>query len=350
MTPFLGPLLWTSLVLAAPPTHRLEVTPAKEIEAVLTQEYSFPKFQATEWVVVIPKPLDLPCQDKVRSNVEIAGSKKPAMEPRGLVLYRLSGKEKQFQQGFQVQARYSATLFSRRLIALDSGEKPPATVDLKADERREWLKSSKDFDWESKDFQQWLTKENLRRQDQESDVDLARRIFLHISTQFKYHYAVQMDRAASAVCRAGKSDCGGLSGMYVSALRANQVPARTLAGRWALSAKKDDQISGIVYYQVHVKAEFFADGIGWVPVDMAGGVQQGDKAKDLRYFGNDKGDFLVLGLPVNHVIDVKGFDKLSFRGDLQGSTYWGVGKGTMDPVKVTEDWKVEAKSLLPDKK
>jgi hypothetical protein len=45
--------------------------------------------------------------------------------------------------------------------------------------------------------------------------------------------------------------------VYVSALRANGIPARTLVGRWARSAEGTGQLDGQAWYQTHVKTEFF---------------------------------------------------------------------------------------------
>ena len=82
----------------------------------------------------------------------------------------------------------------------------------------------------------WMDHETLWRNDAESDLGFARRAFLAAARSLKYHFPTQTDRA-SAVCTSGTSDCGGLSCLYVAVLRANQIPARLLAGHWAKSAK-----------------------------------------------------------------------------------------------------------------
>jgi len=51
----------------------------------------------------------------------------------------------------------------------------------------------------------------------------------------------------------GWSDCGGLATLYVSILRANGIPARCLTGR------------SIDPNTPHVKMDFYAEGVGWVP-------------------------------------------------------------------------------------
>src|SRR5207244_13017163 len=102
-----------------------------------------------------------------------------------------------------------------------------------------------------------------------------------------------LDGRASPVCRAGTTDCGGLSVLFVTILRGNDIPARTLVGRWAQSSKAKDIVGDSPYYQTHVKAEFFAEGIGWVPADPASALseKQGDR---MRCLGRDPGNFLTM--------------------------------------------------------
>ena len=61
------------------------------------------------------------------------------------------------------------------------------------------------------------------------------------------------DRSATAVCKAGWSDCGGLATVYVSILRANGIPGPVPFGR-DLGRRRDSR-----------PAEFYAEGVGWVP-------------------------------------------------------------------------------------
>src|SRR5207248_1997886 len=82
-----------------------------------------------------------------------------------------------------------------------------------------------------------------------------------------------------------------LAGVFVCALRANDIPARQMVGRMVKSQTPIDKPP----YGAHSRAEFFAEGVGWVPVDPTFGL--GDKTPSgLTQFGNDAGDFLVLHL------------------------------------------------------
>jgi len=180
----------------------------------------------------------------------------------------------------------------------------------------------------------------LTRRDSESDIDFARRVFLAIRSKFRYEYKAELERHASAVCTAGKSDCGGLSILFVAVMRANEIPARSLYGRWAQSAKPGDKADGAAYYQWHVKAEFFATGVGWVPIDMAGAIVHDKSFVGLEFFGKDKGDFITFHIDPNLTVDTKVSGQQTLVG-LQRPAYWVRGLGTFDQHKEVEDWKVK---------
>ena len=48
-------------------------------------------------------------------------------------------------------------------------------------------------------------------------------------------------------------------------------------------------MGSVRYFQEHIKAEFYAQGVGWVPVDLSSAVLHDTSDAKLRYFGNDAG-------------------------------------------------------------
>jgi hypothetical protein len=193
-------------------------------------------------------------------------------------------------------------------------------------------------DFKVKAFQDWLDKTKLRRGAEESDMSFARRVFLHLKHNLSYEHRDDMDYRASAVCRAAKTDCSGMSNLFVAALRAGGVPARAVAGRHAESEKPSAQPGSLLGSQRHVRAEFFARGVGWVPVEVNNAVVD-DRRGDCAYFGNDAGDFVVLHVDTDLVVEsyVAGRAPLP---SLQGCCWWrrgGTGKGD----QVQEHWTVK---------
>jgi len=129
----------------------------------------------------------------------------------------------------------------------------------------------------------------------------------------------------SVICRTLTGDCGGFAALFVSIMRANGIPARTLVGRWAGSGQ-----------QTHVKAEFWAKDTGWVPVDLTSAFKQED-----RFFGNDYGDFITFHTDNDLVVDSVYWGPAEFWG-AQGWLYWLTADGGSDNGKTyKESWDVQ---------
>ena len=136
-----------------------------------------------------------------------------------------------------------------------------------------------------------------------------------------------------------KSDCGGLTALFVAAMRASGVPARQLVGRWAETAEAGEKLDGKEWQKEHVKAEFYAAGVGWVPVDMSVAVDLDRRPGSVRHFGRDNADFVCLhvdpdvrppGDPDCPAPRVYTF--------LQEPVFSVVGQGTTDRSQAKSDW------------
>ena len=136
-----------------------------------------------------------------------------------------------------------------------------------------------------------------------------------------------------------ESDCGGMSVVFVSALRARGIPARVLVGRWAQSSTTES--NGKRFDQQHVKAEFYAQGVGWVPADVTSGVLHDKSPEGLTFFGYDPGDFLVLHLGTNLICDTAVLGRKTIAW-MQSPAHWAVGEGTFDKAVIRESWIVKA--------
>ena len=88
-------------------------------------------------------------------------------------------------------------------------------------------------------------------------------------------------------------------------------PGNSLAA--GLSAKKSEQLYGKPWQKEHIKAELYADGIGWVPVDVSVAVDYDKKPGSLEHFGNDPGDFLIFHFDADISLDVPKIGRRSIR-------------------------------------
>ena len=331
------PLILAVIELA--PTHRLETRQTVTVEATMTYDIRADKLSAKEWLLFAPMLPVTAGQTNVGSQMTPAGKEIAELSDlkRPLLLARVEADNDDLKHAVKMKIVYRATLWSRRLRSRADGESIPVVKELAAAERDAALRSAGDLSFDSDGLKDWQARLKLSRGKHEPEIDFARRVYTAIRKEFQYDYQPEMYRTPPAVCQAGKSDCGGLSNLLVATLRSQGIPARTLAGRWAVSADPNEKLNGHAYYQYHVKAEFFAAGVGWVPVDMASGILHDRSREGLYYFGYDPGDFLTQHIDGNLELDTLHFGKQPIVV-LQRPAFWVTGTGTLDDLKVTENW------------
>jgi transglutaminase-like putative cysteine protease len=327
---------------AAPPEYVLTAKPARRVEAVQSFDVTYPKFKAKEWIVYASAAPELPSQQKVssklsleaRDDTELSKLKRPVLRAK------VTADDTQRTQ-LHYTVTYQATLLERRLVPLPRGTEPPKVEPLTETEKKWYVAATTMFyDYEAKPFQAWLDKHGLRVKRGEGEVEFARRVFLVIADTCTYEARQDNDRHASAVCRSGKSDCGGHSVLFVAALRANGIPARSLVGNWTESAKPGQKIGDIPFTQQHVRTEFYAAGVGWVPAEPSGAVLfKGTREARLQYcFGFDNGNFLVKQVDYDVVLDGGPIGEQTVPWVWGGA--WAFGEGELTNQTVKDDWKV----------
>ena len=154
-------------------------------------------------------------------------------------------------------------------------------------DRQLYLSPSKIMDFGDLAFIKWKNKYNFNISSNEKPLSFAHRVFCFLieNGQFKGGKASYESRRPSRVCQSLITDCAGFSLLFTAVMRSNDIPARTLFGRWAKSQTGP-------YGQFHVIAQFYIDGIGWIPVDVNNTITHhpGDK---YALFGNMGNWFLT---------------------------------------------------------
>jgi transglutaminase-like putative cysteine protease len=329
------------------PSYKLVVSLAKRVHDELTFGFGAPQIVADEWVVFAPRLPELAGQLDVRSSLLPGGLPGRDLSDLGrpLLITRLPAREATVRDRLTVHVQYEATLLARKLERREPGSTPtptPAVAALTPKDRRAALGSSHHFDFESRAFRRWLEDRQLRRESAEAEVDFARRVFLEIRRGFKLAYSDPMDRSASNVCQAGKSDGLGLTILFTSALRASEVPSRVLCGRWAFPSQPGRNAAD----EPHVKAEFYAAGVGWVPVDVGSAIVLDKSKEGLVYFGEDKGDFLTLHVDTDMEFDTIFFGRKTMEA-LQGPSFWVIGSGGFDGLKTPVTSRIRVEPVDP---
>ncbi len=346
MVPSLYPAV-VCLALAADPNPAYWIKPGAErtIEAELTFSHRYPaNYTATEWNIFAARPPELPGQPKVQASLEPGGkvTAEAGSVGRSVLMADLTPTSENwpFARQFTAKVKYQATLRARQLLPLRPGDRPAAVPVLTAAEEKAALASSGLCNFDTSEFKKWLDDRKLRRTGAEVDVDFGRRVFLVVTRDYAYDWKPAQDRHVSKLAAAKETDCGGMCLVFAAAMRANGIPARALAGRWATSAKAGAQLNGVAYFQTHVKAEFFARGVGWVPVDPASGRLHDKSKEGLLYFGNDPGDFLTLHIDTDLILPTTRFGMKTL-GFMQGVHFWVKGNPAGEKGTSEESWVVK---------
>jgi hypothetical protein len=334
-------LLLPATAVAQAPAYMMETKPTHHVEATMIVEVSAPNYKAKEWMLVIARMPELPGQAKVKSSLNYPGENFEDLSPYKRPLLRSRVKVKagtELETKITIRATYEAELSSRTLVLVPEGEKPPKVEPLSAAERKLYLRSTPILNFDAAGFKKWLADNDLVKKKDESDLEYGKRVFVHIVSKFDYEYRQQVEWTASEVCKAGKSECGGLSTTFTAALRSQGIPTRIRVGRWAMSAKKGDRIGEVGFLQQHMWPEFYCAGIGWVPVDPSVAITS--KAPDpVEWFGKDLGLFLTLHLDPEVVFDSV-FAGKKTELSLQSAGFFVNGTGQLDKVMIGSDWLV----------
>ncbi len=273
--------------------YRIERGKPRVGRVTLTQGFAMPGVSIGEWWVVVADPPSHEGQSANGAEIQVVGA--PNAEVGRL---REEGARRQSVLSAhwfsdhpalaeaKVVTSYDLTLIPRRLV---EGEPDAAVPPLPPGERTASLRSAGLIDHASNEFRRWMKEKGLIRGKDERDLNFAFKTLETIARTHSYKWIANANPKPSVVCKRGWGECGALSYLFVAALRANKIPARALAGRWAKSSAPGREVDSGTF---HVRAEFWAEGVGWVPVEVSNAVS-GRGLGLSRWFGYDPGDMLT---------------------------------------------------------
>lgn len=145
---------------------------------------------------------------------------------------------------------------------------------------------------ESDIVQRWLAVHNLSRKSGMSDIELAQSILDKMKEVFRYKFIASGERGITGLCRNGFGACGELNDFIVTALKVFNIPARIRPGRNIIGDQRPLQLAED--NTMHVAAEFWADGVGWVPIEASAmdGKSLEEGGKLVPFLGKSTGDFI----------------------------------------------------------
>jgi hypothetical protein len=254
-----------SFVVPADGMFHVEAKPAFSFKATLAEDWVCPHAGDGTLHVYAPVLPELPGQGNVSSRLFVAADDKwkadevteEGVNKRPQLALAIKSEELSPRAGIRLRLQYEGTLFRR---SLKRGKPPNEVPDLTDEERRRYLMTSPTMDHDDAEFLRWMGDRGLKRRKGEQAMVFAHRVFTCFIKNAKYggDTSSYEARRPSRVCKSFTNDCGGLALLFVAVMRANDVPARTLFGRWAIPQTDE-------YGQYHVLAEFFVEKSGWVP-------------------------------------------------------------------------------------
>ncbi len=257
-----------------------------------------PDERVEKWVVNLPEPPTTGSQkiDKVEFAVK-GFATEWAKNKDGSALKRpyrsgVVAKDGSAPGKITIAATFTATMSERRLAA---GKPLAAVVKLSADEVKAYTTATQACDYGDAGVQEWIKKHELTPAKGETTLRFASRAFQTVQKQLRYELPTSETNffRCSRTVKAGKGDCGASNLLFCAVMRNAGVPARVYCGRWATNPKPGDS---------HSRGEFYADGVGWVPVDATapgsdGGIQ-------FQNFGTDSGLYFATSLDTDWQIDL----------------------------------------------
>lgn len=330
------PLLMLVLSASILPTRALECpyldagsirsTPVQRIYGKLDIEIiADSSFDACQWAVYIADAPATAGQSEVASKLTLAdgttGNRVGEIGGEGRSILFAQSNNPKFAHSLKLSGEYWATLYKRSLATIRSAQH----VSLRPEEREKYLRETRSYDFTQPVFTNWLTENGLERRSQEKEIGFAWRVFDFLRSKYSYKYIPTQARNASSLCTVNETDCGGSCYLFVSALRRNGIPARAIAGRWAKTSTHVEENGSAEVGTFHVRAEFFAADIGWIPVDISRAMGGADE-KVARFFGNDDGRFLVMHIDPDFILNSVLFGEKHVRM-LQRCAYWAKGRG-----------------------
>ena len=276
---------------------------ARTFHCSIKESFEFPNMQTRTWILYAPVAPTTETQSNPTGKFFPAGvDAVPSVVREGSVLHRpiygmmlhVPAGDVVNQTRLDCEVDYTVTERPRWLAA---GPPRSPVSGLNAATRTACLAASPTIDYTDKVFQSWLDKNSLHRRKHETDIAFAKRAFETIRPLYVYQWLHGEPPACSEVCRRDHADCGRISCLFVSTLRANGIPARALVGHTL-----DNRPSADDPMHLHVVSEFFATAIGWVPVDMSAAISDHNKAEN-EIFGRENGAFMTMHTDVDMLVD-----------------------------------------------
>jgi hypothetical protein len=268
------------------PRWHIETAPARRVRYDITYTYDAEDYVPAQWRMIAMEAPVLFSQDQTTTTISLEGSDvRPESRVEGSPLKRRYLLLAIPANRLPTPTRATHTItYEARLLRRSLSAGPPASppLPLPPEEREAALQPTRIFDFNHPEFRAWLARHGLHRRPDESALTLAWRVGRVMAATLGHGSSGGFSDGciATNVLAAGKSGCGGHQSLFVSAMRANGIPAIERFGRFVTAD-----------CWVHAEADFYDDQMGWVAAGPGGAIGNPDKL--IEYLGSDPGDFLT---------------------------------------------------------
>ncbi len=290
-------------------------------------KYTFPQHRAKQWFVALRDAPELPWSREAVGKAELRTSAgwKPfrqvfeeGREGRRMLVIDVARDDPLLRKGFTVRTTLTATIYDQKLApGRPTSPVPPLTLQ----ERPMWVAPTKAYDFHNPRVKEWMDKHQMWKGPNEEVLHFAHRVYKQLRVHMPYSTKDSDPWTCSHILKDGFGECCRHSIVTTSILRANNIPARTVCGLWAV----DNKSKG-----AHCWGEFFLHGVGWVPYDTT----LGDDKNSEAYFGTKKGEILAGMVDFDWLIDAGPFGKQRVSGIDAFPVFWSQGEGSLDNPKI----------------
>ena len=318
------PTVSASVAVTVFPSQHLVSQPAQTVTATLSSTWTVPNMQTTNWILETAVSPQLATQSNCTTTLTVPGYSGAAQqlldespEQRPYLRLVVPTTNGQYVNSLTAAATRTMQLWECQLVA-----GPPASLaaSLDAATLAEQTAAGTTYDFTSSVFQNWLDSSGLRRGANEVDTAFAARVLTFMKATYTYGTTDPSPFTASMLCQASSFDCGGAALLFSATLRANGIPASSKPGRWAAST---DPTNGDPE-QFHVKAEWYASGIGWIPTDACAAITGGTPS---TLVGADPGNFVAFQFDLGMLVDTVYFGVVNVDSDSQFTAMWLTASG-----------------------
>jgi len=163
-------------------------------------------------------------------------------------------------------------------------DKEPVPIEILSDEERKfWIRDDNiKYTFNSPEFKEWMQKGKLFIEEGENGIEFGCRVLAYINKNITYSALDEFrgcgEKGVASGVVLGQTDCGGKALLFCSVMRANKIPARLLHGQFAeVGNTSGSHLANITKEELamgyHVMAEFYVNGLGWVPIETTGPVR-----------------------------------------------------------------------------